>query len=69
MNRHKKYIKLGLCLLSIYLLIAFIIPFINGLKVFRPMQEVVREYDINCAAFFYTDDISDNEQIKKHTDL
>lgn len=65
----KKLIKLTLCLLSLYLFVAIVVPYINSLPFFAPIQEVIKKWDIDSSVFFYTADISTNSEITKHTDL
>lgn len=65
----KKILKFIVCLVSLYLLVVIIIPAINRLPFFRPIQQVIRKWDINSSAFFYTDSISSSPEVTKHTDL
>lgn len=54
---------------SLYLIVVFIIPAINRMPFFRPIQQVIKKWDINSSAFFYTDSISSSPEVTKHTDL
>lgn len=64
----KGLFKLIIALLSLYLFAVVVVPYINDLPFFAPIQEVIRKWDINSSAFFYTDDISTNPEIRKITD-
>lgn len=64
----KKSFKLILGLLALYIIVAVVIPYINTLPFFAPIQTVIKKWDINSAAFFYTDNISSNPEITKFTD-
>lgn len=62
-------LKLIGCLVSLYLIVTIVVPYINTLPFFAPIQKVIKRWDINSSAFFYTDSISSNIDITKHTDL
>ena len=64
----KGLLKLVFAVFSLYIFVVVVIPYINRLPFFAPIQEVIKKYNINSSAFFYTDDISDNIEIKKYTD-
>ena len=64
----KKYIKLIVALLGVYVFLVVIIPMINSLPYMSELQENSEKWGINTAAFFYTDDISSNPEITKYTD-
>ncbi|MFI3263065.1 MAG: hypothetical protein R3Y26_09185 [Rikenellaceae bacterium] len=63
-----KYVKLGIALLVVYFIISVVIPAINRSPLLSEFQENVRKWDINTAAFFYTDHISSKKEIQKYTD-
>lgn len=65
----KGVVKLILCIIGLYLTVTVVVPWINKAPLLEGVQQTVRRWDINCAAFFYTDEISSNPEIKKHTDL
>lgn len=62
-----KIVKLFVALLSLYVVATVIIPRINTLPFLSDVQKVVHKWDINTAAFFYTDNISSNKEIQKLT--
>ena len=64
----KGLLKLTIAIFSLYIFVVVVVPYINRLSFFAPIQEVIKKYNINSSAFFYTDDISDNPEIKKYTD-
>lgn len=63
-----KGLKLIIAILGILFFAFVIIPKINNLPYLREVSKVIREHDINTAAFFYTDLISTDEAITKYTD-
>lgn len=65
----KGFLKLIVYIVGIFLLVTVAIPQVNKLPLLKDLQKTVKKWDINTAAFFYTDEISTNEEIKKHTDL
>lgn len=64
-----KLLKLIGSIFSLYLFVVIVIPYINRTPFLAPIQEVIKKFDINSSAFFYTADISSNSEITKHTDL
>lgn len=60
--------KLFIALLLLWVTAVVIIPCINRLPYLADVEEVVRKWDINTSAFFYTDDISTKKEIRKYTD-
>lgn len=67
--RKNRYVQLMLAVLSIYVFVTIVIPIINKIPYLDEFDKNVRKWDINTASFFYTDDISTNEEIRKYTDL
>lgn len=65
----KGVVKLIVCLLALFLFATQVVPLINKTPLLSNLQDTVKKWDINTAAFFYTDEISTNKEIKKHTDL
>lgn len=65
----KKLFQFIVCLLSLYFFVAIVVPYINSLPFFAPIQKVIKECDIDSSVFFYTADISTNPEITKHTNL
>lgn len=65
----RSFLKLVVCMVSLYLIVVLIIPAINRMPFFRPIQQVIKKWDINSSAFFYTDSISSSPEVTKHTDL
>ena len=64
----KGLLKLLFAVFTLYIFVVVVIPYINRLPFFAPIQKVIKKYNINSSAFFYTDDISDNQEIRKYTD-
>ncbi len=67
--RTRGVIKLILSIVALYIFVTVVVPMINNISFFKPLQEVVQKWDIDCSAIFYTDEISTNKEIRKHTDL
>lgn len=65
----KGVLKLVACILGLYLFATVVVPEINKLPLLQGVQNTIQKWDINCAAFFYTDEISTKAEIRKHTDL
>lgn len=64
----KKYIKLFLAIIGVYVFLIIVIPLINSIPYMSELQDNSKKWGINTAAFFYTDDISTNPEITKYTD-
>lgn len=67
--RINKHLKLFFAMIGLYIILVVILPLINSLPYMSDLQACIKKWDINTAAFFYTDDISSEEEITRYTDL